>query len=107
MSTTLQQSSILLHREHQRLITKTLQLSAELARVRGLPHPAQRALAELRALEQRRAELLAPSTDTVPPKPARPPRPVHGPRAQPTLPVVEIRHERSRISAPVRTCGAS
>jgi hypothetical protein len=42
---------------------KTLQLTAELARVRRLPNPEQLALAELRALEQRRAELLAHATD--------------------------------------------
>ena len=34
---TLRQISLLLERENQRLITKTLQLTAELARVRGLP----------------------------------------------------------------------
>ena len=60
---TLRQVNLLLERENQRLITKTLQLTAELARVRGLPHPEQLALAELRALEQRRAQLLTPQTD--------------------------------------------
>ena len=34
---TLRQISLLLERENQRLITKNLQLTAELARLRGLP----------------------------------------------------------------------
>jgi hypothetical protein len=61
---TLRQISLLLERENHRLITKTLHLTAELARMRGLPNPEQLALAELQALEQRRAELLAGPTDT-------------------------------------------
>src|SRR4029453_3995583 len=78
---TLRQISLLLERENQPLITKTLQLTAELARVRGLPNPEQLTLAELHALEQRRAELLAPATDTPSPaKPSPPPPPGHGPR---------------------------
>ena len=60
---TLRQISLLLERENQRLITKTLELTAENARLRGLPDPEQLALAELRALEQRRAQLLAPAPD--------------------------------------------
>jgi hypothetical protein len=60
---TLRHISLLLDRENQRRITKTLQLTAELARVRGLPNPEQLALAELRTLEQRRGELLAHATD--------------------------------------------
>jgi transposase len=102
---TLRQISLLLERENQRLITKTLQLTAELARVRGVPNPEQLGLAELRALEQRRAEVLAPPTDTAPVKPARPPRPGHGPRAQPTLPVVEIRHELPPDQRACPACG--
>jgi hypothetical protein len=46
---TLRQIGLLLERENHRLITKTLQLTAELARVRGLPNPEQLALAELQA----------------------------------------------------------
>jgi hypothetical protein len=53
---TLRQISLLLERENHRLITKTLELTAENARLRGLPDPEQLALAELRALEQRRAQ---------------------------------------------------
>ena len=102
---TLRQISFLLDREVQRLITKNLQLTAELARVRGLPDPEQLALAELRALEQRRAELLAPPTDTARAKPARPSRPGHGPRAQPTLPSVEIRHELAPDQRACPACG--
>jgi hypothetical protein len=57
---TLRQISLLLERENQQLITKTLELTAENARLRGLPDPEQLALAELRALEQHRTQLLAP-----------------------------------------------
>jgi hypothetical protein len=46
---TLRQIGLLLEHENHRLITKTLQLTAELARVRGLPNPEQLALAELQA----------------------------------------------------------
>ena len=102
---TLRQISLLLERENQRLITKTLQLTAELARVRGLPNPEQLALAELRALEQRRADVLAPPTDTAAAKSARPPRPGHGPRPQPTLPVVEIRHALPPDQRACPACG--
>jgi transposase len=103
---TLRQISLLLERENQRLITKTLQLTAELARVRGLPDPEQLALAELRALEQRRAQLLAAVPDaTATAKPSRPPRPGHGPRAQPTLPAVEIHHELPPDQRACPACG--
>ncbi len=102
---TLRQVSLLLDREVQRLLTQNLQLTAELARVRGLPDPEQLALAELRALEQRRAELLAPPTETALAKPARPPRPGHGPRSQPALPIVEIRHELPRDQRACPACG--
>jgi transposase len=97
---TLRQISLLLERENQRLITKTLELMAENARLRGLPDPQQLALTELRALEQRRVKLFAPAAAA---KPARRPRTGHGPRSQPTLPVVEIRHE---LPADRRVCPA-
>jgi transposase len=102
---TLRQISLLLERENQRLITKTLQLTAELARVRGLPNPEQLALAELRALEQRRAQLLARPPDTAPAKPSRPPRPGHGPRSQPTVSVIEIHHELPLDQRACPACG--
>jgi transposase len=101
---TLRQISLLLERENQRLITKTLELTAENARLRGLPAPEQLALAELRALEQRRAQLLAPAAETPAPL-SRPPRPGHGPRSQPCLPVVEIRHELPPDQRACPACG--
>jgi transposase len=105
---TLRQISLLLERENQRLITKTLQLTAELARLRGVPDPEQLALAELRALDQRRAQLLAPPTDAPPAaKPSRPPRPGHGPRSQPTLPVVASRHELPPDQRACPACGGA
>jgi hypothetical protein len=72
--------------------------------VRVLPNLEQLALAELRALEQRRGELLAPPADTAPAKPSRSPRRGHEPRSQPTLPVVEIRNE---VPLHLRACPAS
>jgi hypothetical protein len=103
---TLRQISLVLERENQRLITKTLELTAENARLRGLPDPEQLALAELRPLEQRRAQLLVPAPDTTSTvKPSRPPRPRHGPRSQPVLPVVEIRHELPPDQRACPACG--
>jgi transposase len=105
---TLRQISLLLDRENQRLITKTRELTAELARLQGLPNPEQLQLTVLQELEQRRAQLF--QRDTVaasdpPARPTRPSHPGHGPRAQPTLPVVEIRHELPPDDRPCPACG--
>jgi transposase len=103
---TLRQISLLLERENQRLIAKTLQLTVENARLRGLPDPEQLALSELRALEQRRAATLTPAAQTTPTvTSSRPPRPGHGPRSQPALPIVEIRHERPADQRACPACG--
>src|ERR1700752_3278479 len=93
---TLRQISLLLDRENQRLITKTLELTAEVARLRGVADPAQLQLAVLQELEQRRAQVFhrdASASSDSSARPPRPPQPGHGPRPQPTLPVVEIRHD--------------
>ncbi len=103
---TLRQVSRLLDRENQRLITRNLQLTAELARLRGHTDPEQLALAELRALEQRRREALAPTAPPAPPAP-RPARPGHGPRSQPALPIVEIRHELAPDQRGCPACGGT
>jgi hypothetical protein len=87
------ESQILLDRENQRLITKTLQLTAELARLRGVPDPEQLALAELRALEQRRAEVLTPARTPSSPPP-RPAQPGHGPRSD-----LDMGHGAGRLAA--------
>src|SRR5215471_16149368 len=103
---TLRQVSLLLYRENQRLITKTLELTAEIARLRGLPNPEQLQLAVLQDLEQRRARVVqqaAAPTSVDPPK--RPPSPGHGPRPQPTLPVIEIRHELPPDARDCPVCG--
>ena len=106
---TLRQISLLLDRENQRLITKTLELTAEVARLRGVSDPEQLHLAVLKELEQRRTEVFhhtatrpssASSTAST-----RPPQPGHGPRPQPTLPVVEIRHELPAEDRPCPACG--
>lgn len=93
---TLRQISLLLDRENQRLITKTVQLTAELARVQGVVDPEQLQLAVLQDLQQRRAQLLErPAAPAGPASPAatRPAYPGHGPRPQARLPVVDIHHE--------------
>ena len=105
---TLRQISLLLDRENQRLITKTLELTAEVARLRGMADPAQLQLAVFRELEQRRAQVFqqeARGSSTESPPPTRPPQPGHGPRPQPTLPVVEIRHELPADDRPCPSCG--
>jgi transposase len=98
-------ADLTLDRENQRLITKTLDLTAELARLKGL-NPEQQQLAVLADLQQRRTRVFdqpPPSTSTAAPK--RPPAPGHGPRPQPTLPVVEIRHELPPDQRQCPTCG--
>lgn len=103
---TLRQISLLLDRENQRLITKTLELTAEVARLQGVADPEQLQLAVLQDLQQRRAQLLqrpgAPAR-AASAEPTRPAPPGHGPRRHPTLPVVEIRHE---LPPPDRQCPA-
>jgi transposase len=101
---TLRQVSLLLDRENQRLITKTLQLTAELARLRGVADPEQLALAELRALEASRTQAFERAPEAPTPL-TRPPRPGHGPRPQPTLPVVERRHELPPADRACPACG--
>src|SRR5574339_252212 len=105
---TLRQISLLLDRENQRLITKTLELTAEVARLRGAADPAQLQLAVLNELEQRRARVFehdAQVSSTTSASPTRPPQPGHGPRPQPTLPVVEIRHELPADDRQCPACG--
>jgi len=102
---TLRQISLLLDRENQRLIAKNLQLTAELARLRGVTDPAQLELALQQQLEQARAQALA--RDARPPATprTRPSRPGHGPRAQPALPSVDIRHELAPDQRACPACG--
>lgn len=76
--------------------------------MRGLPDPEQLALAELRALEQRRAETLMPHAKAATSStPARAPRPGHGPRAQPALPVIEIDHTLPDDQRGCPACGGA
>jgi transposase len=103
---TLRQVSLLLDRENQRLITKTLQLTAELARLRGVADPEQLAIAELRALEASRTQAFQRVPEAPTPL-TRPPRPGHGPRPQPTLPVIEIRHELPLQDRACPACGGT
>ena len=102
---TLRQISLLLDRENQRLIAKNLQLTAELARLRGVTDPEQLELALRQQLEQARAQALA--RETRPPAAAapRPVRPGHGPRAQPALPSVEIHHALAPDQRACPACG--
>jgi transposase len=105
---TLRQISLLLDRENQRLITKTLELTAEVARLRGVADPAQLQLAVLQELEQRRAQVFhgdARASSNSSARSPRPPQPGHGPRPQPTLPVVQIRHELPVDDRPCPACG--
>jgi transposase len=107
---TLRQVSLLLDRENQRLITKTLELTAEVARLRGLPDPEQLQLAVVRDLTHRRAQVFdhhtSPASASSAPPP-RPPHPGHGPRAQPTRPVVEIHHALPAEDRQCPACGGA
>jgi transposase len=106
---TLRQISLLLDRENQRLITKTLELTAEVARLRGVPDPEQLQLAVLKELEQQRRQVFCRATkrasSATATTPTRPPQPGHGPRPQPTLPVVEIRHDLAPQDRQCPACG--
>ena len=102
---TLRQISLLLDRENQRLIAKNLELTAELARVRGIPELEQLTFSLRHDLQQTRTQIFQRSVGTPAPSALVPrrPQPGHGPREQPTLPVIEIRHE---LPADQRECPA-
>ena len=103
---TLRQISLLLERENQRLITKNLQLTAELARLRGWPEVAQLTLAVEQTLQQARAAILEGEPAT-PPSPPRRPRPGHGPHPQPALPIVDVRHALPLDQRACPACGGT
>jgi transposase len=103
---TLRQISLLLERENQRLITKNLQLTAELARLRGLPEVAQLTFAVEQTLQQTRTAILDGAV-VKPSSPPRPARPGHGPREPPALPIVEIRHELPADQRGCPVCGGT
>jgi transposase len=76
---TLRQIRLLLDRENQRLIAKNLQLTSELARLRGVTHPEHLELVLRQQLEQTRAQVFARE---VPSRRRRgPPARAPGPRA--------------------------
>jgi transposase len=104
---TLRQISLLLDREIQRLIAENRQLTAELARVRGLPNPEQLAFTAVQALEHTRETILARPAPDPAVRSSRPAQPGHGPRPQPTLPIVEIRHELPTEARPCPACGGA
>jgi transposase len=95
---TLRQISQLLTRENQRLVAANLELRAELARLRGEPEIAQLAFTVDSAAPPRTETPARAAT----PRP-RPPQPGHGPREQPTLPIVETVHT---VPADQRACPA-
>jgi transposase len=103
---TLRQISLLLDRELHRLIAQNRQLTAELARVRGLPNPEQLAFVAAQALQQTHAQIFArPAPDPTPS--TRPAPPGHGPRPQPALPIVEVRHELPAEERQCPACGGT
>ena len=105
---TLRQISLLLDRENQRLIAKNLQLTAELARLRGIPDVEQLTFTVQHDLRQARTQIFQPR-DGEPAASVRGPRrpqPGHGPREQPTLPIVEIRHELPADQRQCPACGS-
>ena len=104
---TLRQISLLLERENQRLIAKNLQLTAELARVRGLPEVAQLTFEVALTLQQTRAAILEGAAAAPTPTTPRPPRPGHGPREQPALPIIEVRHELPADQRGCPACGGT
>jgi transposase len=101
---TLRQVSLLLDRENQRLITKNLQLTAELARLRGVPDVEQLAFTVERELQQARTAIFQRADAAPPPTPRRQ-QPGHGPREPPTLPSIDVRHELAPDQRACPACG--
>lgn len=97
---TAKQVALLLDRENARLVSRLEDLTRRIAALEG-GEGAQVLLLELEELQQQNAKLkkmlFAASSerraheDT--PTTAKPPRKGHGPRQQPGLPIVEVRHE--------------
>lgn len=104
---TLRQISLLLDREIQRLIVENRHLTAELARLRGQPNPEQLAFTAAQPLEQTRATILAHPVADSAPRASRPAPPGHGPRPQPTLPIIEMRHELPAEERQCPACGGT
>jgi transposase len=104
---TLRQISLLLDRENQRLITKNLELTAEIARLRGVPAVEQLTFGVEQQLQQTRTAILERRTPPAPAEASRPSQPGHGPRPQPALPVVEIRHELAADQCACSACGGT
>lgn len=101
---TLRQISLLLDRENQRLIAKNLQLTAELARLHGVADVEQLAFTVQRELQQARTQIFQREDEAPTPVPRRP-QSGHGPREQPTLPTVEMRHELALDQRQCPACG--
>ena len=99
---TLRQMSQLLSRENQRLVATNLELRAELARLRGEPEITQLAF----TVETSTPPTRPPVTPQGPAAP-RVPRPGHGPRAQPTLPIVETVHTLPADQRGCPACGGT
>jgi transposase len=101
---TLRQIGLLLDRENQRLITKNLALTAELARLRGVPDVEQLAFTVQRELQQARTQIFQREA-AAPSSTPRRPQPGHGPREQPALPIVAIHHELAPDQRSCPACG--
>ncbi len=111
---TLRQVAVLLERENHRLHDRLQQLTSELAHLRGQgAAAAQTHLAFLRELlAQRERALFGDSSEKrsrtdegLRPPPAPPTG--HGPKAQPTLPLVEQRHTLSDAERTCTQCGGT
>ena len=102
---TLRQISLLLDRENQRLIEKLRRVTAELARLRGVRNAEQLELALLQELQQARDQVFRRDPGTTERAAPRPRHPGHGPRAQATLPMSEIRHELPPDQRACPACG--
>ena len=101
---TLRQISLLLDRENQRLITKNLQLTAELARLRGVPtrsNSRSRCTTRCRRRAPRSCQREDAAADASAASPAARARAAR----QPALPSVEIRHELAPDQRQCPACG--
>jgi transposase len=111
----LRQMALLLEAENARLHRRLVELTRALADAQGAAGQAQLELEIARLQEQlaaRTRALFGPSSERrggPPAEPAPPPAPPcgHGPRAQATLPLVDVVHTRAADAAPCPQCGGA
>ncbi|MDC3956940.1 IS66 family transposase [Polyangium jinanense] len=113
----LRQAALLLERENQKLAKKIIELTAELLALKGGdPEQLKLRIAELEQQIAQKNRLLfgekserrgGEAQDATPEPPPKPPQKGHGPKAQPSLPIVEVVHELDEADKVCNSCGGA